>query len=266
MKRLLAALCGLLTLCAGCTQLAVHPGPNALQNALDSAADLVVLEPGDYGDQRVDGSDAIFLAREGATLRSLDASGSRLLFSGVDVDGGGAQRLGLHLSGDTLGFHNGSVGNIHNEKGALVSGEDITIDHTRFHDVTVDEGVHNEAIYAISVQDFTLRDSTFSNIATFDLFLTYPTWWGYDPPPDSGITLEGNHFGKTYKADGSVHYFTVMAANTGTGPGFSCNGDSVLGYIQDWTVRDNVFELPTAYLFDCPARRQNFQASGNVGG
>jgi hypothetical protein len=262
----LAILAILLTF-TGCNVVQVQPGPNALQNAaqLDT---LVVLEPGDYGDQAVDAHDVAFVAKPGATLRSLDATGSRLLFSGVDIDAGGAQRLGLHLSGDSIGFHNASVGNVHNEKGALVSGRDITIASTRFHDVTVDEGVHNECLYAIVVPGLTLRDNLFRECATFDVFFTYGFWWSPLPDAYGDVTMTGNDFGVTRKADGSPHYYSVMAAYTGNGPTFPTCGSSSepQGYLTNWVIKNNIFRLPTAYIIDCAARWRGVTWESNTGG
>ena len=64
-------------------------------------------------------------------------------------------------------------------------------------------------------------------------------------------------------------YYTVMAAYTGEAPVFpSCGSSSEpKGYITNWTVTNNTFELATAYIDDCPARRQGtFVWSGNTGG
>ena len=66
-----------------------------------------------------------------------------------------------------------------------------------------------------------------------------------------------------------VGYYTVMAAFTGQTPTFpSCGSSSEpKGYITNWTVTNNTFELATAYIDDCPARRQgSFVWSGNTGG
>ena len=79
--------------------------------------------------------------------------------------------------------------------------------------------------------------------------------------------LEGNHFGRSYNL-GAPGYYTVIVAYTGAAPVFPQCGNSTepKGYLTNWRVTGNTFELPTAYLRDCPARHQGFVWSGNAGG
>ncbi len=68
---------------------------------------------------------------------------------------------------------------------------------------------------------------------------------------------------------GAPGYYTVMVGYTGQAPVFPSCGNSTepKGYLTNWTVTNNTFELPTAYLDDCPARRQgSYVWSGNTGG
>ena len=111
----------------------------------------------------------------------------------------------------TSTFRNGRIGNVTDEKGALVSGTGFTFDNVVFHDVRVtDPSVHNECMYAIVVPGLTVRNSLFHNCATMDLFFTYGSWWTPLPPAYGDVTLENNVFGHTYKDDGTWHYYSAL--------------------------------------------------------
>ncbi len=201
-------------------------------------------------------------------LRQLDNGASNVVFDGFDVDGAFATALTFHNSGDNSTFKNGRIGNVIDEKGALVSGNNFTFDNVLFHDVEIHtQGVHLECLYAIVVPGLTLKNSEFRNCGVFDVFFTYGFWWLPLPPAYGGVTMENNHFGRSYNL-GAPGYYTVMAAYTGSGPVFSQCGNSSepQGYLTNWRVMGNTFDLPTAYLEDCPARHRNFVWSGNTGG
>ena len=118
------------------------------------------------------------------------------MFDGLDVDGAFTKALVFHSNGDNATFKNGRIGNVTDEKGALVSGTDFTFDNVVFHDVrATNPSVHNECIYAIGVPGMTVRNSLFHDCATMDLFFTYGTWWAPLPPAYGSVTLENNVFG-----------------------------------------------------------------------
>jgi hypothetical protein len=240
--------------------------------AVASSGDVIGVGAGTYPSQTVPGGSksVTFKGDAGAKLRQLDNGASNVTYDGIEVDGAFAKQLTFHNSGDNSTFKNGRIGNVTDEKGALVSGSNFTFDNVEFHDVRIaTDGVHLECLYAIVVPGLTVKNSEFRNCAVFDIFFTYGFWWSPLPQAYGGVTLHNNFFGRTYNLGGSVGYYTVMAAFTGEAPVFpSCGSSSEpKGYITNWTVTNNTFELATAYIDDCPARRQGtFVWSGNTGG
>ena len=207
--------------------------------AQSAGGDLVRVAPGAYPPQVVPpGSKAVVFKGSGLPkLRQLDNAASNVVFDGLEVDGAFAEALTFHNSGDNSGFKNGRIGNVTDEKGALVSGTNFTFDNVVFHDVRVtDETVHNECLYAIVVPGLTVRRSLFHQCATMDVFFTYGSWWSPLPPAYGKVTLENNVFGHTYKDDGTWHYYSVYVANTANAG----------GTLDGWTVRNNTFEIPAS--------------------
>ena len=238
--------------------------------AVAAAGDVVGVAAGSYPSQTIPGgSKAVVFKGTGLPkLRQLDSGASNVTFDGFDVDGAFTTALTFHNSGNNSTFKNGRIGNVIDEKGALVSGNNFTFDNVLFHDVEIHtRGVHLECLYAIVVPGLTIKNSESRNCGVFDVFFTYGFWWLPLPPAYGGVTMENNHFGRSYNL-GAPGYYTVMAAYTGNGPVFSQCGNSSepQGYLTNWRVTGNTFELPTAYLDDCPARHQNFVWSGNTGG
>ena len=210
-----------------------------------------------------------FKGDAGAKQRHLDKRASNVVYDGIEVDGAFATALTFHNSGDNSTFRNGRIGNVIDEKGALVSGSNFTFDNVEFHDVRIETpGVHLECLYAIVVPGLTVKNSEFRNCGVFDIFFTYGFWWSPLPDAYGGVTLHNNFFGRSVNL-GAPGYYTVMVAYTGQTPVFPSCGSSTepKGYLTNWTVTNNTFELPTAYLDDCPARRQgSYVWSGNTGG
>ena len=251
---LLAALAALLVLApaTGAATRQIAPGAPDSGNCLGSpcgsfgyayaqsaGGDLVRVAPGAYPPQVVPaGSKAVVFKGTGLPkLRQLDNAASNVVFDGLEVDGAFAKALTFHNSGDNAGFKNGRIGNVTDEKGALVSGTNFTFDNVVFHDVRVtDPLVHNECLYAIVVPGITVRRSLFHDCATMDIFFTYGSWWSPLPPPYGKVTLENNVFGHTYKDDGTWHYYSLYVANTANGG----------GTLDGWTVRNNTFEIPAS--------------------
>ena len=103
----------------------------------------------------------------GTRFRQLYSNFDNIVFDGLDIDAGRAKTSGgaaFESHGDNATFKNGQIGNVTDEKGALISGSNFTFDNVLFHDVRLaTAGVHNECVYAIVVPGFTIRNSTFRN-------------------------------------------------------------------------------------------------------
>ncbi|MBN1529094.1 MAG: hypothetical protein JW895_08535 [Thermoleophilaceae bacterium] len=249
---LLASVCGLLAAspAAGAATRQVAPAGNDSGSCLSSpcrslayaygqsaAGDVVRVAAGAYPSQTVPAGTkpVTFRGVPGAKLRQLDSAASNVVYDGLEVDGAFTKALTFHNSGDHSSFRNGRIGNVTDEKGALVSGTGFSFDNVVFHDVRVtDPSVHNECLYAIGVPGLAVRRSTFQNCATMDIFFTYGSWWSPLPPAYGGVTLENNVFGHTYKDDGTWHYYSLYVANTANGG----------GTVDGWVVRNNTFEIP----------------------
>ncbi|MDA0180325.1 LamG domain-containing protein [Solirubrobacter phytolaccae] len=182
------------------------------------------------------GTKPVTFITSAAIVRQLDIKSSSVVFDGFNIDAGFAKMPALGISGSNVTFKNGRVGNVTDEKGALVNGANITFDNVVFHDVRVtDSAVHNECIYAIVVPGFTVRNSTFTECATMDLFFTFGHWWTPTPAPYGNVTIENNVFAHSTNIEaGSWHYFSLYVGDTGS------DG----GTLQNWVVRNNTFEIP----------------------
>ena len=82
-------------------------------------------------------------------------------------------------------FKNGRIGNVVDEKGAMIGGQaspaplNLVFDNVDFHDVVQrSSDVHNECIVRPWLPGLTIRNSTFRNCATMDLFVKRGDWWG----------------------------------------------------------------------------------------
>ena len=189
-----------------------------------AAGDTVTIAPGVYGRQVVPGGSkpVTFRGLPGNKLRQLDNSASNVTFDGVDVDAGFTTPNGAAFEnhgdpgGQNVVFRNGRIGNVTDQKGALLGGHSSTapmnlvIDNVEFHDV-IQRGaeVHNECIFS-QTPGLTIRNSTFRNCATMDLFIVRGNWWGQ--PPYGGVTLENNIFGHSVNGSG-WHYYSLYWSN-----------------------------------------------------
>ena len=101
---------------------------------------------------------------------------ANITLDGINIDCGGVKTSGgCYEAGnaDNGVFKNGAIGNVVDEKGALVDGSHFTFDNVRFHDARlVTDGVHMECLYAIVVPYMTIRNSTFTACDVFDVFFT----------------------------------------------------------------------------------------------
>ena len=219
----------------------VAPGGN-LNTAYSQAGDgwTIQLAAGDYGVWRPGGGSKRVTVKgvSGTRFRQLYSNFDNVVFDGLQIDAGRAKTSGgaaFESHGDNATFKNGSIGNVTDEKGALVSGSNFTFDNVLFHDVRLaTPGVHNECIYAIIVPGFTIRNSTFRNCVTMDLAFTYGSWWSPLPPQYGNVTIEGNSFGRSvYPNEVTTHAFGLNIGRVGP------NGE---GTMNGWRVRNNWFE------------------------
>src|SRR5215213_5173689 len=220
-----------------------------------AAGDVVNVAAGPYSAQEVPGGSraVTFRGAFGNKLRELDNHADNVTFDGIVVDALFAKTAGFENHGAAnVTFRNGSIGNVIDEKGALVSGSRFTFDNVLFHDIIVtDPQVHNECVYAIGVPGFTVRNSRFFNCATMDLFFTYGDWWSPKPPAYGNITVENNVFGHTtMDTPGDWHYYSMVIGNT---------GDETL---HNWVIRYNTFEITVAAEY---SRSTGSRWVGNLG-
>jgi Bacterial TSP3 repeat len=156
-----------------------------------------------------------------AKLRQLINQADNITFDGLDLDAQGTQtNWAVFESGgrQNVTLKNSRVGNVVDEKGAMLGGPsgtgtastNLVIDNVVFHDVRqVTAGVHNECVYS-QAPGLRIRNSTFTNCATMDLFVKRGDWWGQQPYGD--ITLENNVFGHSRNGSG-WHYYGLYWTN-----------------------------------------------------
>ena len=178
-----------------------------------------------------------FKGGPGVIVRQLISDASNVTYDGVEVDAGGVKTTwaALELHGDGATFKNSRVGNVVDEKGLLVTGDNHTVDNVEFHDAVLrTDGVHMECIYAIGVQGFTIRNSRFHDCAVMDLFFTYGSWWSPQPPSYGNVTIENNVFSHSEGSNNSGwNYYSLYIAWIGPSSASPMNG---------WLVRNNTFE------------------------
>jgi hypothetical protein len=218
----------------------INPG-QSFASAYNQAAagDVIEVGPGVYGAQDVpSGSKAVtFRGLSGNKVRKLDNHASNVTFEGLDLDANGGTPAGAvfeNHGAPHVTLRNSRVGNVVDEKGALLGGWtstaslDTVIDNVTFHDVRqVGDGVHNECVFS-QAPGLVVRNSTFRNCATMDLMITRGDWWGQ--PTYGGVTLINNVFAHSVQgADPRWHYF-----------GFLIHGD--MGQLTNVRVVNNVFE------------------------
>ena len=239
----------------------VAPGGN-LDAAYTQAKDgwVIQLSAGDYGVWRPAGGSKRVTVRgvSGTRFRQLYSNFDNIVFDGLDIDAGRTKTSGgaaFESHGDNATFKNGKIGNVTDEKGALVSGSNFTFDNVLFHDVRLaTPGVHNECIYAIVVPGFTIRNSTFRNCVTMDLFFTYGSWWSPLPPQYENVTIENNSFGRSvYPDEVGTHAAGLYIARI---------GPSGEGTMVNWKIRNNWFEND---VYVSPAKGTGNTFCGNTG-
>jgi chitodextrinase len=223
----------------------VAPGGN-LDAAYSQAQDgwVIQLAAGDYGIWRPSGGSKRVTIKgvSGTRFRQLHSQFDNIVFDGLDVDAGGIKTANgavFESNGDNATFRNGRIGNVTDEKGALISGSNFTFDNVYFHDAVLrTPGVHMECLYAIVVPGFTIRNSTFHNCAVMDILFTYGDWWSPRPPAYGNVTIENNRFEASRDDNGACcHYYGLYVGNVAYPAPGTLNG---------WTIRNNWFEQQVA--------------------
>ena len=196
---------------------------------------------GDWQGNQPSGTKTLtFTGQPGNKVRQLVFGSPNLTFDGINVDAGGAKTSGATFEngGDRFTFKNGSIGNVVDEKGALVTGAGIVFENTYFHDVRIaTSGVHNECVWAGVPEGMRITNSEFFNCATMDIFFTYPDYWNPLPPPYGNVTLENNQFDVPRSFGGSPNGYSVYITKNGAQNQFPMSG---------WRVRNNFFD-PRSY-------------------
>jgi len=170
-----------------------------------------------YGTKRVK-----VVGGKGVKLRKLDNYASNITFDRLDVDAGGSTPNGgvFENHGDPGGVNvtvkRTRIGNVVDQKGAVLGGWTSTrpmhlvFDRVTFHDVVQrTDGIHNECVFS-ETPGLVIRNSSFRNCATMDLFVLRGDWWGQ--PPYGSITLVNNVFGHSVNG-GGWHYYGLYWTN-----------------------------------------------------
>ncbi len=203
-----------------------------------AAGDVISIGPGVYPRQEVPaGTKAVtFEGAAGNTIRQLHNHASNVTFDGLDVDANAGTPTGAAFESNAPGVtvRNTRIGNVTDEKGALLGGwsstnsMNVVLDNVHFHDVYQEgDGVHNECLFS-QVPGLVVRNSTFTNCATMDMMVTRGDWWGQ--PTYGGLVLENNVFAHaTNGRDPRWHYY-----------GFLVHGN--MGQLTNVRVVNNTFE------------------------
>jgi hypothetical protein len=229
--------------------------------AVAVSGDVVSVAAGTYPAQTVPGgSKAVtFQGASGTVMRQVFNDASNVTYDSINVDAGGVHTsgAGFELGGDHVTVKNASIGNVVDEKGMLATGTYLTVDNVDFHDAVLKtDGTHMECLYAIGVEGFTIRNSTFRDCAVMDLFFTYGNWWSPKPPAYGNVTIENNVFAHSERTDNAGwHYYSLYIASLGpNGPADPMRG---------WVVRNNTFELGVA--MDANSASNGSRWVGNIG-
>ncbi len=227
-RALLLALGALLAVAsvAGAATLNVPAEHASLEAAYHAAGDgdTIELAAGVYGPQEIPpGTKTVTVhGAPGNKLRQLINHADNITFDGLDIDAGMTTPNGAAFEamsepgGHNVTFKHGRIGNVVDQKGAVLGGStdgtpvNLLIDDVEFHDVIqVGPGVHNECVFS-QAGGLTIRNSTFTNCATMDLFIVRGDWWGQ--ALYGGVTLENNVFGHSVLGSG-WHYYGLYWSN-----------------------------------------------------
>lgn len=181
-----------------------------------------------------------FKGAAGNKVRQIHFGSPNMIFDGIVVDAGATRTSGAAFEngGDSFLFKNGSIGNVVDEKGALVTETGATFENVLFHDVVLrTNGVHLECMMTLSGERLTIRNSTFRNCAIMDISVGIADWWTPLPPPYGNVTLEGNTFGNSrFDNGGCCATYSVALWSTKIAVG------SDFGQLNGWTIRNNYIE------------------------
>lgn len=181
-----------------------------------------------------------FIGDDGCTLRELDNWTSFVTFDNVDVDGNGTanntfENHGDDTTGTNVTFKNASLGNLVNEKAALVAGANFTFDNVLFHDaIATVSDVHMECAYMIQVKGLVVKNSTFQNCAIFDMTFTYGDWWIPQPAAYNNVLIENNVFGCARLQNSAGYHPVGSALHIGANGPAGANQQ-----LNNWDVRYN---------------------------
>jgi hypothetical protein len=132
------------------------------------------------------------------SVRQIHFGSPNLTFDGINATAAGGTTVSavFENGGEPFVFRNGAIGDVVDEKGALVTGAGIVFDNAYLHDVQiVTDGVHLECIWAGVPEGMIIRNSRFERCDVMDLFFVYPDYWSPLPAPYGNVTLDGNYFG-----------------------------------------------------------------------
>ena len=169
-------------------------------------------------------------------LRQLDNAPPTSCSTGSRWTAPSPRRSRSTTAATTSTFRNGRIGNVTDEKGALVSGTELHVRQRRLPRRAGDRPVGPQRV---RVRDRACRASPSATASS----TTARRWTSSSPtaaggrrcrPAYGNVTLENNVFGHTYKDDGTWHYYSLYVANTANGG----------GTLDGWTVRNNTFEIP----------------------
>jgi hypothetical protein len=234
---------------------------NAYQQS--QPGDIVLVRAGDYGPQSVPGGSkpVTFRGDPGNKLRQLLNQASNVTYDGIEVDAGFTTPTGAAFESGgvpNVTFKNGRIGNVIDEKGALLGGSSspaslgTVIDNVEFHDVYQDGSeVHNECIFS-QAPGLVVRNSTFRNCATMDLMITRGDWWGQ--PTYGGVTLENNVFAHSVNGrDPDWHYYGLLLHGN-------------MGQLTDARIVNNTFETPVGGVTTEDVQTASGVWANNIGG
>lgn len=203
-----------------------------------------------------------FKGSAGNKVRQIHFGSPNLTFDGINVDGGMVAQTGAGFEngGRPFVFKNGSIGNVLDEKGALVTESGIVFDNVLFYDVVLrGQGVHLECIMALSSEGMVIRNSTFRNCGIMDISVGIADWWSPQPGPYGNVTLEGNTFGNSRFDNGgccATYSVALWATKIPNGSDY--------GQLNGWTIRNNYIE-PGSDVIVRPTVGSNTVICGNTG-
>ena len=236
------------------------PSPRAAYNSSPSGT-VIEVRSGTYGAQTSGRDEGRHVPRRrpGNKVRQLHNYASNVTFEGLDIDANGthADRCGLRERRRTnVTFKNSRVGNVVDEKGALLAGWEsaasmnLVIDNVEFHDVVqAGTSIHNECLFTQS-PGLTVRNSTFRNCATMDMMSRRGDWWGQ--PSYGGITLENNVFG--HSVNGRRLALLRLAAHGN------------MGQFENARIVNNTFENAVGGVTTAAAAPTSGVWANNIGG